>query len=395
MMNFQQYAKLYRDELLDSVIPFWMKHSPDREYGGFFHCFDATGNVINDEKNMWPQARQIWTFSWLYNNLEKRPEWLEIANLGIDFLKKNGRDKNGDWYFCLTRQGKPTVQPYNIFSDFFAVIGFAEFAKATNDDEALKIALDTFDRIQMRRDNPKGKYNKVVTGNHSFKNLAFPMINLNVLNILNKISPNQEYEKIITNDICEVMDNFIDSDAKIIHENILQDNSFDNSSYIGRQITPGHGIEAMWFIMDLAKEREDQELIKRCCQAIKWSLDFGWDKKHGGIFYFMDKLAKPHIELQWDMKLWWVHLESLIACLKGYQLTGDPELWAWFKRIHDYTWTHFPDLDGEEWFGYLSREGVVNNHCKANRWKACFHLPRALFIISEIFNQLSTADSPQ
>lgn len=45
---------------------------------------------------------------------------------------KHGMDENGDWYFSLTREGKPIVQPYNIFSDCFAAMAFGELYKATN-----------------------------------------------------------------------------------------------------------------------------------------------------------------------------------------------------------------------------------------------------------------------
>jgi N-acylglucosamine 2-epimerase len=102
----------------------------------------------------------------------------------------------------------------------------------------------------------------------------------------------------------------------------------------------------------------------------------------------MDKYGKPHIELQWDMKLWWPHLEALVALSLGYKLTGDKELLAWFEKIHEYTWTRFPDKKYGEWFGYLNRYGEINNRCKGNRWKGCFHLPRTLYLVSEIMKGL-------
>ena len=158
--NFEKYENLYRDMLLDNVIPFWMKYSPDREHGGYFHSFDYDGSIIDTDKYMWPQTREVWIFSMLYNRVEKKKEWLDMAGLGIDFLKKYGRDNNGDWYFALNRQGEPVVHPYNIFLDCFAVIAFSEYAQASGNEECLDIALKTYDRIQQRKDDPKGKYNK-------------------------------------------------------------------------------------------------------------------------------------------------------------------------------------------------------------------------------------------
>ncbi|HWB92791.1 MAG TPA: AGE family epimerase/isomerase, partial [Puia sp.] len=56
------YASLYRDNLLEDVIPFWMRHSVDREQGGYFTCLDTEGKVYDTDKFTWLQCRQIWCF---------------------------------------------------------------------------------------------------------------------------------------------------------------------------------------------------------------------------------------------------------------------------------------------------------------------------------------------
>ena len=45
MIDFQKLAKQYKDELMDSVLPFWLEHSQDKEYGGYFSCLDRDGSV--------------------------------------------------------------------------------------------------------------------------------------------------------------------------------------------------------------------------------------------------------------------------------------------------------------------------------------------------------------
>ena len=388
--EFARLEALYRDALLNDIIPFTLKHAPDKSHGGYYQCLDCDGSVINTDKFMWSQCRVVWIFSMLYYSLEKRPEWLDMAKSGIDFLKKYGRNPDGDWYFALDEEGKPIVQACNVFSDYFATMAFAEYSRASGDEECLEIALKTFDRIQQRKDDPKGIYNKVITKNRSMKMLAVPMININVTYILNKIKPGPEYETIIRESVAEVMNQFLDRQHRVIHENVTPDGKYIDHTYEGRHINPGHGIEAMWFIMMIAGEEGAQQTIKEACKALKWSLEFGWDKEFGGIFYFMDKYGKPHIELCWDMKLEWVHVETLVALLMGYQLTGDEELYQWFKKVHDYTWTHFPDPVYGEWYKYLNRQGQVNNRAKSNRWQNFFHLPRGLYLIWEICKGLRT-----
>ena len=144
------FAEQYRKELVSSILPFWVENSPDRVNGGFFTCLDRTGKVFDTDKFIWLQGREVWCFSFMYANLEARPEWLEMALLGADFLEKHGRDADGNWYFSLTADGKPLVQPYNIFSDCFATMAFAALYKIKPEERYKKIALDTFENILRR-----------------------------------------------------------------------------------------------------------------------------------------------------------------------------------------------------------------------------------------------------
>ena len=50
-------SALYRQALLDDVLPFWEKHSVDQEHGGYFTCCDRDGAVLDDSKYTWLQAR--------------------------------------------------------------------------------------------------------------------------------------------------------------------------------------------------------------------------------------------------------------------------------------------------------------------------------------------------
>ena len=85
-MDFEKLASLYKNELLDSVLPFWLEHSQDHEYGGYFTCLDREGKVFDTDKFIWLQCREVWMFSMLYNKVEKRKEWLDCAVQGGEFF---------------------------------------------------------------------------------------------------------------------------------------------------------------------------------------------------------------------------------------------------------------------------------------------------------------------
>jgi N-acylglucosamine 2-epimerase len=365
--------------LLKDVIPFWERHSIDWECGGYFTCLDRDGTVYDRDKFMWLQARQVWTFSMLYNRWEERDSWLQIAKNGVDFMKAHGMDSEGNWYFSLNREGKPLVQPYNIFSDCFAAMAFSQYALASGDQQAGETAVSTYNNILRRRDNPKGQWNKAYPGTRPLKTLAIPMILANLSIEMQWLLESDNLERVLDMTLHEVMDTFLDRERGLLFENVAPDGSHVDC-FDGRLINPGHGIEAMWFVMDITRRKGDQELIDQAVDVVLSILDYAWDKEFGGLYYFMDSEGHPPLQLEWDEKLWWVHLESLVALSMGYLLTGREACWDWYQRVHEYAWPRFSDPENGEWFGYLNRRGEVFLALKGGKWKGCFHVPRAMYM---------------
>ncbi|PRD52734.1 AGE family epimerase/isomerase [Sphingobacterium gobiense] len=382
------FVERYKKELLENVMPFWVKYSNDREYGGFLTCLDRDGTVFDTDKFMWLQGRQIWTLSMLYLSVEPNETWREMAEQGSAFILKNGRNQHGDWYFSLDRAGRPLVQPYNIFSDCFASMGLGALYKITGKDEHAQVAYETFDRILDRRENPKDQYNKIYPGTRSLKGFALPMILSNLSLELEHIVGTNTVESLIDEIIHDIMEVFYQPDTGLIMENVNVDGSFSDS-FEGRLVNPGHIIEAMWFMMDLAGRRGDSALMAKCVEIALGALAFGWDDEFDGIVYFKDILNKPLQQLEWDQKLWWVHLEALVCMAKGYAYTGDTRCKEWFQRLDTYAFRHFSDPEYGEWYGYLNRQGQPLLSLKGGKWKGCFHVPRALL---KVYSALETLE---
>jgi len=377
-MDAKSLSKLYKDELLNNVLPFWLEKSQDNEYGGYFTCLDRAGNVFDTDKFVWLQGREVWMFSMLYNNLEKNPEWLKCASQGGEFLRKYGHDGNLNWYFSLTRKGKPIIEPYNIFSYTFATMAFGQLSKATGSQEYADIARKTFEIVLSKTTNPKGRWEKAHPGTRSLKNFALPMILCNLALEIEHLLDSKFLQETIDTCIHEVMDVFYRPELGLVVENLTTDNQLSDT-FEGRVLNPGHAIEAMWFIMDLGVRLKRPELIEKAAKIAIQMVEYGWDKEFGGIYYFLDRKGHPTQQLEWDQKLWWVHVETLISMLKGYQLTGSKDCLKWFETIHEYTWSHFKDQEFPEWYGYLNRRGEVLLPLKGGKWKGCFHVPRGLY----------------
>jgi N-acylglucosamine 2-epimerase len=376
----------YERELVRSVIPFWERHCVDRECGGYFNMLDRDGSVYDTEKHMWMQWRIVYMFATLADTRfagESRGRWIGTARHGFEFLTKHGRDENGSYYFELNRQGLPVIAPYNIGSEFFAAMACAALYKATGDRACLDAAHETLGSMVRRADNPKGRWNKRLP---SAKKWLFHETNMATINlglVMRECAGITALDGPSSSSIGMILDRFWRPELGVLLEHLSPDLTPDLGSCEGRVVCPGHALESAWFILKQAEAAGDAELVKRTCAIMKSVLENGWDERHGGIFYFTDALGRPPSDLAWDMKLWWVHCEALVAAITGHVLTGDRELLDWFYKIDEWTWKRFPDPEYGEWFGYLNRRGEPTLMLKGGKWKTFFHLPRALLECSE------------
>ena len=384
-MNWQPYIERYENELLNRVIPFWQDHCVDREYGGYFTFLDRDGSVYDCGKFMWMQWRIVYMFAELYRSEygAGREDWLEIAEQGFDFLQSHGRLEDGSYYFALNRQGEPAICNYSIFSSCFAAMGAAALYAATGKEKYRAEAESAMSNYISRIDNPKGKYEKSLPGRGTYLAHGNYMMLANLGTVLGEALGTDRYEKDCREAVMTVMDKFFNPELRVIFENVRPDGSFDLESCDGRALNPGHGLESMWFVLRYAEKHHDEELIRRAADYVDAQFKFGLDPVYGGIFYFMDALGKPHVELQHDMKLWWVHNEATIASLYAYRLTGEQKFLDYFQMIDEYSFSHFRDPEYPEWFAYLNRRGEPTHMLKGGKWKTFFHLPRMLLMSLE------------
>jgi N-acylglucosamine 2-epimerase len=376
-----------RTNLDESVLPFWMKHSPDREFGGYFNCLDRDGSVYDTKKHAWLQGREVWMFSRLHNARhpgEASSPYLDMARLGMGFLRKHLQRPDGRCYFSLARDGKPVFIQRKPFSECFYVMALAEYARATGDEEARRLAHDLFAKIVHWMRNPAELGRPVLEGATPQSDLAVPMILLNLLLEIREPGSTQ-YEDIAKECVARIR-HHVRPELKLVLEHVAPDGSLIDSPE-GRVVNPGHAIEAGWFLLNYARQLKSDELATMALNMIDWSFDYGWDKEYGGILYYLDCKGYSPIPLEWYMKLWWPHCEAMVAYALAYRHTREEKWWDKFEIVFDWTWSHFPDPDHGEWYGYLNRRGEVTHRFKGGPYKGCFHVPRALFLCDEILGE--------
>ena len=381
----------FYDTLMNNFVPFWEKVSPDWEYGGFLCGFDRDGGLFLDDKSVWQQGRSLWMFSKLYNEFGRKEEWLKIAWLGYDFINKYCFDENGHMYFRVTRDGRPLVNRRYYFSEAFAIMGYVELYKATGNEEVKAKALEVFARMYHYYTTPGCFPPKVDPNTRKNKGHSIVMIMLNVCQHMRMIDDNPLYDQVISDSIHTICTQFIKEDEKALLETVGPNGERVDSPE-GRLINPGHTMETCWFLMQEAIHRGDKALMEKAIEVNFWAVERGWDQEMGGIFYFQDVENKPVLSLEWDMKLFWPHCEGMIALLYSYLYTGEEKYVAWFEKIADYVYKHFPDEGHPEWYGHLHRDGTPISPIKGSDWTGPFHNVRAFMLISQLLEQIAAGE---
>ena len=378
-------ALKFKDELLNSCVPFWLENGNDKEYGGILNCLDRKGNLYSEDKSVWMQGRAGWTFSYIYNHIDKKQEYLDFAKSCIDFASDYCIDKtDGRMFFTVTRDGRPLRKRRYWFSETFYIIANAEYYIATKDTAYLETAKKYFDFVYGIYKDPSADPYKITPKSfaetRNMKSLACPMILLGVASVMRDAdTENTNYYNDIITGLIEDIKAFYSAEHGAMFETITADNKFILSSSSCRVINPGHDIECSWFLLEEGIKRNDKSIIEFAKTVFDGAFELGWDKEYGGIIYFKDVLGMPVEAYEHDMKLWWPHNEAVIASFMLFKHTGDKKYKEIFDKVCDYAFEHFSDREYGEWFGYLRRDGKPTEPpCKGHTYKGPFHVMRML-----------------
>ena len=373
----EHWADRYRDDLVNNIIPFWLKNGLDKVNGGVYTCLDRDGTVMDTTKSVWFQGRFGFIMSFAYNNIEQNPEWLAASKSAIDFIEKHCFDTDGRMFFEITADGVGLRKRRYVFSETFAIIAMAEYSKATGDKSYAVKAVNLIKKVVEWMKTP-GVLQPKYTDAMNCIGHSVTMILINSCARVREVIDDKVLDDQIMESITNLREKFMHPEFKALLETVAPDGSFiDNIT--GRLINPGHCIETAWFILEEAKYRLwDKELVDMALTIIDWSWEWGWDKQYGGIINFRDCKGFPQQDYSQDMKFWWPQCESILATLYAYEATGEEKYLEMHKQISDWTYGHFPDHEYGEWYGYLHRDGTVAQPAKGNIFKGPFHVPRMM-----------------
>ncbi len=363
---------------LDGCLDFWITHGWDRADGGMFTHLDRHGAVYDTDKSIWAQGRVAWMLLRCNDALGEDDTRSAMAASAWDFLRAHGTGDDGGMLFSVTGDGRPLRQRRYVFSECFTAMAAAARGEADHANALLGRVWDVFEG----RTPVEPKTN---TDTRPMIGLGLPMILVNLL---------QEFRRTIGgDDINARIDACIDAIGPLVRDDegaVLEVAAPDGSIIDhaqGRQLNPGHAIEAASFVLAEAMHRQCNELQALGLRMLTYAFDRGWDDTFGGMTSFVDLHGKPCVEYWHEMKFWWPQFEALVALLRAHACTGDQQWWDKADMVHDWIGDHVKDPDGPECFGYLRRDGTPSSTHKGDLWKGAFHVPRALLDVYELLSR--------
>ena len=422
MNEVQTMKQEMQDVLQNNILCFWLDKMQDQEHGGFYGRIDGTGILHPEaEKGAILNARILWSFSAAYRVLGNQ-EYLEAATRAKDYIIEHFIDPEyGGVYWSVDYQGNPLDTKKQFYAIGFAIYGLTEYARATDDREALDYALQLFDCIEEHAfDSEHNGYIEAMT--RDWKPIAdmrlseldanFPKSQnthlhiiepyTNLLRCLKELQAKESCDYVpaigsvlpvgisvpIETILCVegALRNLIDifTDKILNPETHHLDLFFemDWTRGAGHLESYGHDIECSWLMHEAALVLGDQKVLHKVEKVVR---EVAKASEKGlcpdGSMIHEANLDTGHVD---DDLHWWVQAENVVGWYNLYQHFGDEDALKKAVRCWHYIKDNLIDYKNGEWFWSRHPDGSLNTvDDKAGFWKCPYHNSRMCLEIIE------------
>jgi mannobiose 2-epimerase len=385
----QNFRQRVETELRSNILPFWLKHAVDEQYGGF------RGQIANDltidpfaPKGLILNARILWTFSKAFS-VYGEEAYVQTARRAYDYITQHFWDSEFNGVFWLVDYlGRPVESKKRIYGQAFTVYSLAEYHRATGDQDALAKAKQLYEAIESASHDAhhqgyfetyerdwtlarEQRLSKVDLDEKKSMNTHLHLLEAyaNLLRCWDDSALRSRLKELVR----IFLDHIIDRETH--HFRMFFDEEWRSKS---DHISFGHDIEGSWLLCEAAEILGDEPILKvvqqegvEMAQAV---LDQAVDPD-GGLLYEAD--ARGIIDIG---KEWWPQAEAVVGFLNAYQLSGREHFRSAAEKSWDFIEKYIVDHQHGEWFWKVSREGIPSpDKFKVDQWKCPYHNSRTCF----------------
>lgn len=383
-----------QDVLQKNILRFWLDKMVDQEHGGFYGRIDGHEHLHADaEKGAILNARILWAFSAAYRVLGDKT-YLETASRAKHYIIDYFIDPEyGGVYWSLDCNGKPLDTKKQFYAIGFAIYGMSEYARATGDAEALKVAIDLYRCIEEHAlDHEYNGYIEAMTRDwQPIADMRLSELDANYPKSQNThlhiIEPYTNLYRVWKSDelkasLHNLIDIFTDRilNPETHHLDLFFDMDWKRGA--GALESYGHDIECSWLIHEAALVLGDAEVLKK----VEPIVEMVAKASEKGLNADGSMVHEANLDTGYvDSDLhWWVQAEAVVGFFNIYQYFGDES--ALQKAQHCWTYIKENLIDNEngEWHWSRRKDGTLNlDDDKAGFWKCPYHNSRMCLEIIE------------
>jgi len=393
--------------LTETLLPFWLERSADRQGGGFLTYFDRHGRPTGETtKTFLMQIRMLYTMASAHRAGYGGGRCAELAAMGAAFIDEHYWDAEHEgWFWIADRDGRPTVRSKIGYGQCFAMYAFSEYFLATGDQRGRDAALRTYAAVcKHMADTRNGGYFEIMQpdwqperpGRYGGdrKSMDVHMHMMEALTTLYEMTGSATHRRRLE----EVIDLIV---LRMLH-------SVHGTGYVqftpdfgplpaikfavewGRDADPedgvsrplettsyGHNVEFIWLLLHAAdvlgveRQRYGQVAKSICDHCVR----YGIDRQFGGVFVEGPHDGPPVI----TEKQFWQQAEVLVGLLDAYAMFGGESYWEAFENVYRFVFEKFVNTaGGGEWFERLDREGRPIDDAMGHAWKISYHTVRSM-----------------
>lgn len=379
--------KEVKKHLVNQVLPFWMRLKDDK-YGGFYGEVDYQGVIKHSAiKGGILNSRILWFFSNACLTL-KNKEYLTYADHAYRFLKDKFYDPEyGGVYWTVFYDGNPEDPCKHTYNLAFSIYALASYFDASGNTEALSLAYNLFDTIEILCKDDDGylegfERNFQPTSNEKLSENGV-MAGRTMNTLLHLIEAYTELYRVDPSEkIAVCIRNMLDMLAERVYNPKLRrlDVFFDlDWKPLIDLHSYGHDIEASWLVDRACEVLGDEDYTNKISKITKELADNIHSIALDGGSSVYNECENGVVDKR---KIWWVQAEAILGFVNGYQ--KDPTRTDYLdtvRRIWAYIKQYIIDpREGSEWFNELYEDGTpIKGKEIAGPWKCPYHNGRMCF----------------
>ncbi|MEL6536703.1 MAG: AGE family epimerase/isomerase [Bacteroidota bacterium] len=393
-----------RSHFHQTILRYWADTMVDETHGGFYGRRDGRDRLLPTAgKGVILNARILWTFAQAAR-LFPDMNYQALAQRSFLYLSEHFHDaEHGGVYWMLDATGQPTERKKQLYAQAFAMYGYTEYFRLTQEPKALALAQELFRVMEAHGYDTQhnGYWEAFGPGWEPIEDVRLSEKDANATKTMNthlhileaytnlyRVWPHPQVGHQLKNLILLFLQRFISPEG---HFHLFFNDAWELQSH---EISFGHDIEGSWLLYEAAEVLGEEELLVRvrevALQMVDRTLSEGMDAD-GGLM----NEADPNGFTDTD-KHWWPQAEALVGLVNAFQLSQN----AWYLDMAQQTWQfiqkNLVDTEFGEWHWRVTRSGErVWTEDKAGPWKCPYHNGRALMECHLRLTQVIQSFTPQ